>query len=152
MNVIRTGLITVFALFLLAPSAHADAAKDARTEASKKLVLDFWRVVIDARDLDQVEQFLDPNLIQHNPRLGNGVQAFREFAAAYWRGQPKLPVEPTLTTKFDVVLANDDLVLLMRRIPTPDPSDPSKTYDRFGFDLYRVANGKIVEHWDEVRK
>lgn len=151
MDSVRKYLAAVFAPFALA-AAQADPAKAARIEDNKQVVLDFWRVVIEARDLDQVERFLAPDLIQHNPRMTGGIEGFRELAKVYWKGESKRPVEPVLREPPELVLANDDLVLLMFRRPTPEPSDPAKTYDRFSFDLYRVAGGKIVEHWDEIRK
>jgi predicted SnoaL-like aldol condensation-catalyzing enzyme len=33
-----------------------------------------------------------------------------------------------------------------------DPKDPSKTYTTTWFDMYRIKNGKIDEHWDPATK
>jgi predicted SnoaL-like aldol condensation-catalyzing enzyme len=43
-------------------------------------------------------------------------------------------------------------VLVMTKHTNPDPTDSAKTYDSFWFDLFRVKDGKIVEHWDNAQK
>jgi predicted SnoaL-like aldol condensation-catalyzing enzyme len=30
----------------------------------------------------------------------------------------------------------------------PDPRDPGKTYRSYWFDMWRVEDGKLAEHWD----
>lgn len=40
----------------------------------------------------------------------------------------------------------------MMRRPRPEPADATKTYDSYWFDLFRVRDGKIVEHWDSALK
>ena len=34
----------------------------------------------------------------------------------------------------------------------PDPTKPGTKYASTHFDLYRMENGKIAEHWDHVPK
>jgi predicted SnoaL-like aldol condensation-catalyzing enzyme len=45
-------------------------------------------------------------------------------------------------------MAEGDLVQVMFKRPRPEVDDASKTYMSFWFDLFRVKDGKIVEHWD----
>ena len=33
-----------------------------------------------------------------------------------------------------------------------DPTDPLKTYNYNWFDMLRIDNGQIQEHWDTARK
>jgi predicted SnoaL-like aldol condensation-catalyzing enzyme len=33
-----------------------------------------------------------------------------------------------------------------------DPENPGKRYSTSHFDMYRIENGKIAEHWDNVAK
>lgn len=142
------------ALSMSAPAAAADSAPvtTAQMEANKRLVLDFWRVVIEAKDLSHVADYMAPDLVQHNPTMTNGIAGFAAFSRTFWKGQSTRPVEPVLRNPPAMVLAEGDLVQLVFRRPTPDPVRPETTYDRFTFDLYRVAGGKIVEHWDNVTK
>jgi hypothetical protein len=39
----------------------------------------------------------------------------------------------------------------MREVHQKDPHDPSKIYDQAWFDMVRVENGKVMEHWDGAR-
>ena len=50
------------------------------------------------------------------------------------------------------VAAEGDLVTLMWRVPRPEPKDKSKTYDSYWFDMFRIKDGKLVEHWDNALK
>jgi predicted SnoaL-like aldol condensation-catalyzing enzyme len=45
-----------------------------------------------------------------------------------------------------------ELVTLIRKKTLPDPQDPGKTYEAYGFETLRVHNRKIVEHWDSVTR
>jgi predicted SnoaL-like aldol condensation-catalyzing enzyme len=134
-----------------APSETATSSCG-QADANKRLVLDFWRVVIEARDLDAIGRYCGADFIQHNPMMKNGIAGFAERARTWWADGGKRPVQPTLRNPPALVVAENDLILLMFKRPTPVPTDPSRTYDLFTFDLYRVADGKIVEHWDGVRK
>jgi predicted SnoaL-like aldol condensation-catalyzing enzyme len=50
------------------------------------------------------------------------------------------------------VIAEDDLVMVMWKVKRPEPLDKSKTYEAFWFDMFRVKNSKLVEHWDNAAK
>jgi predicted SnoaL-like aldol condensation-catalyzing enzyme len=41
-----------------------------------------------------------------------------------------------------------DLVVLALRRELPDLEHEGQTYTTTWFDMFRVADGKIVEHWD----
>jgi predicted SnoaL-like aldol condensation-catalyzing enzyme len=33
-----------------------------------------------------------------------------------------------------------------------EPKDPKKTYTTTWFDMFRIENGKLAEHWDPALK
>jgi predicted SnoaL-like aldol condensation-catalyzing enzyme len=41
-----------------------------------------------------------------------------------------------------------DLMMLVFTRDYPEPSDSSRKYTTTWFDLFRIENGKIAEHWD----
>jgi predicted SnoaL-like aldol condensation-catalyzing enzyme len=43
-------------------------------------------------------------------------------------------------------------VVLIWEREAKDPADPSKMYKYNDFDLFRVENGKLAEHWDGAVK
>jgi predicted SnoaL-like aldol condensation-catalyzing enzyme len=53
--------------------------------------------------------------------------------------------EPVLT------LANGPYAFMMWERTAKDPDDPSREYKWNHFDVVRMENGLIKEHWDEAR-
>jgi predicted SnoaL-like aldol condensation-catalyzing enzyme len=113
-------------------------------------------------DPDAAYQQMTPTYIQHNPmafRIGevNGVHGRDEFKLMTdmkKKGMagppPLLPGQPPEDT-YHFVMANCNYVLLLKRTFPPDPQNPGKYYEAFSFDLWRVENGKLAEHWDDAR-
>jgi predicted SnoaL-like aldol condensation-catalyzing enzyme len=121
----------------LLPSAEATLA------ANKKLVFDFWREVLQAHHVDRAPAYLAEDCIQHNPNVATGRAAFLELLG-------RLPREPIKDTIDDLVsiVAERDLVVLAFRRELPDLAREGQSYTTTWFDMFRVADGKIVEHWD----
>lgn len=105
-------------------------------EANKKLVLDFYQQMFGDKDVTAVDRYISPSYIQHNPNVADGSAAFKEAAKKWFEGQPK--------TKIDVqhIAAEKDLVFIHLKNKNPDGSLKST------IDIFRIENGKIVEHWD----
>ena len=116
--------------------------------ANKRLVYDFWRIVLDARQVDQAEKYMVENYIQHNPNVPSGRASF----VAYFGKMAPLPVEPEIKADVVSITAEGDLVTMAHVKRYPDPDDASKTYTTTWFDMFRIENGKIVEHWDSALK
>ena len=49
-------------------------------------------------------------------------------------------------------MAEGDKVLVASVTYNADPENPGKKYAGTHFDLFRIENGKIAEHWDSVPK
>jgi predicted SnoaL-like aldol condensation-catalyzing enzyme len=121
-----------------------------QTERNKALVLDFWRVVFQAQNAEAANNYLAEDYIQHNPNVKSGRAAFIDFFGKIWK-QPK-PVEATLKNPPALVIAEGDLVTLVWKRLRPEPTDTTKRYEAFWFDVMRVKDGKLVEHWDNATK
>ena len=50
------------------------------------------------------------------------------------------------------MFASGPYVFLIVKRMEKDPDDPSKTYPAYWFDMVRVGNGLIQEHWDAAVK
>ncbi|MNL88139.1 hypothetical protein D3C87_2176740 [compost metagenome] len=49
-------------------------------------------------------------------------------------------------------MADGDFVVLAFAREVPDPKDATKKYTTTWFDMFRIENGKIAEHWDPDTK
>jgi predicted SnoaL-like aldol condensation-catalyzing enzyme len=118
---------------------------DHRLAANKRLVYDFWREILEAGHMDLAPKYMLESYIQHNPNVPTGRAAFIEFFSKM--SKPK-PIEPTIKAPLVAVVAEGDLVVLSFVRKAADPKDKTKTYTTTWFDMFRVEEGKIAEHWD----
>ncbi|WP_085316476.1 nuclear transport factor 2 family protein [Derxia lacustris] len=125
------------------------ASAQPQLAANKKLVYDFWREVFEGGHLDQADRYLTESYIQHNPNVASGRAAFKEFFARL--RQPK-PVEPRILAPLVAIVAEGDYVTLVFAREYAERGDPARKYTTTWFDLFRIENGKIAEHWDPAQK
>jgi predicted SnoaL-like aldol condensation-catalyzing enzyme len=112
---------------------------------NKKIVYDFWREVFVAGDMTKLNQYMAEDYIQHNPLVANGREPFRAFFSRI-NPTPK-PVQPTIADLVSINADRDMVVLAFRR-ELPNPREPGKTYTTTWFDMFRMKDGKLAEHWD----
>jgi predicted SnoaL-like aldol condensation-catalyzing enzyme len=118
---------------------------------NKKIVTDFYRLVFEPRNADLIDQFIAPDFVEHNPSIPGGRDALVRFIKSLPHPASE-DVGQEMKDPPAYIVAEGDLVTFIFKQPTPDPKDKTKTYDRFTFDLFRIKNGKIVEHWDGATK
>ena len=116
---------------------------EARLAANKKLVFDFWRVVRQAHHVERTPEYVAERYVEHNPTVATGRAEFMELVG-------QVPPEPIKDTIDDLVsiVAERDLVVVALRRELPDLAREGQTYTTTWFEMFRVADGKIVEHWD----
>jgi predicted SnoaL-like aldol condensation-catalyzing enzyme len=125
------------------------ASADPKLAANKRLVFDFWREVFEGGHMEFAEKYMAETYIQHNPNVPTGRAAFIEFFTKFRK--PK-PIEPKISAPLVSITAERDLVTLSFVREYPDPKDASKKYTTTWFDMFRIENGKIAEHWDPALK
>jgi len=111
--------------------------------ANKKLVFDFWREVLQAHHADRAPEYVAEGYVQHDPNVATGRAAFVEVVGRL----PREPVKATIDELVSIV-AERDLVVLAFRSELPDLENEGQTYTTTWFDMLRIADGKIVEHWN----
>lgn len=117
---------------------------DAALAANKKLVYDFTRVILSGLRLERVREFMREDYIQHNPNVDTGLQGFLD-AFSKLGGPRPIPGEIRGLVS---IQAEGDMVTLSFVTTMDDPAKPGSTYTTTWFDMFRIQDGKIAEHWD----
>ena len=111
------------------------------TESNRAVVRSFAGVVLVDGQLDRITDFIDEDTYaEHNPGLGDGVSVLRSA----------LEVENENGRQIDYhhvhrILAEGNFVLCVSE------GDFGGVHTAF-YDLFRLAKGKVVEHWDTTEK
>src|SRR5436190_12064945 len=124
-------------------------SNDPKLAANKKLVYDCWREVLEGGHLELVDNYLAENYIQHNPSVPTGRKGFVDFFSKFAKPQP---IVDTIKAPVVAIVAEGDLVVISFASTLPEPTNSTKTYATTWFDMFRIVNGKLAEHWDGAVK
>jgi len=136
----RSLLIGLIGLLSLAISP-ASAADPTTQEANKKAVLEFYDAALNRKDFDAAAKFFGPHYIQHNPTAPDGIEGFKGFLGFL---REKFPDS---RSEIKRALADGDYVILHVHSVREKGAR-----GRAIVDIFRLENGKIVEHWDVVQE
>ena len=141
----------LFAALPVVPAKNPAAmlkSSDPKLAANKKIAYDFYRIVLGGLRLDQAEKYMKDDYIQHNPNADTGIRGFKEFFVKL--GGPK-PIPDTLSNLV-AIQAEGDYVTLSFVREYDDPVNKGQKYTSTWFDMFRIENGRIAEHWDPATK
>jgi predicted SnoaL-like aldol condensation-catalyzing enzyme len=123
------------------------ASPDAKLAANKKLVYDMYRIVLQAGIWERAGEFIRDDYVQHNPQAGQGLAGVQDYIR---KTRPERPIADKLELPLIDLIAEGDKVLTAFVRPEKDAT--GATYYSTWFDLYRIEDGKIAEHWDPMLK
>lgn len=110
-----------------------------KTAENKALVIDFVETVLKGGDASTITDFISSETyLQHNSMIGDGLDSLGAVLQAM--------AEPGIKMKYDavhIVIAEGNFVFTASECTL---GGNPKAF----FDLFRVEDGKIVEHWDTV--
>jgi len=139
--------VPAFAALPVVPAPDQAAllkSKDPKLAANKKVAYDFFRIVLRGLRLDQADKYMREDYMQHNPNADTGLKGFKEYFQKL--GGPK-PVPDTLPGLV-AIQAEGDYVTLSFVREYDDPAHKGQKYTTTWFDMFRIVDGKIAEHWD----
>jgi predicted SnoaL-like aldol condensation-catalyzing enzyme len=122
---------------VVAALAAAQPALAADLEANKKAVVAFYEVAINQKNFDAAAQYLGPRYTQHNPTAKDGPEGLKGFL------QFLREKFPQAHSDIKRVFADGDFVILhVHAVREPGTRGAAIV------DIFKLENGKIVEHWD----
>ncbi|RSF02288.1 nuclear transport factor 2 family protein [Achromobacter aegrifaciens] len=121
----------------VSPAAHASAEQEA---ANKAAVLAFYEKGLNQKDADAALKYVGDRYVQHNPNAADGPEGFRKFIAFL---RDKFPQS---RSEIKRVFTDGDYVILHVHA-VRQPGDRGSAI----IDIFRLEQGKIVEHWDAVQ-
>ncbi len=128
------------------PSNHTmvDGAVDiedyAKTEKNRVLIERFAEDILVGENYANIGDYFDgDNYIQHNPQIGDGLSSFGKAMEQMANDG----VVMNFTTIHKVLCEGNFALLVSEGNFGPDPGVPTCYYD-----LFRIENSKIAEHWD----
>jgi predicted SnoaL-like aldol condensation-catalyzing enzyme len=133
----RTATAIALVVSLVAWSA---VAQPAQLEANKRIATEFYDAAINRKDFAAASQYLGSSYKQHNPTAADGAEGLRAFIDFLKTRFPNQRGE------IKRVIAEGDLVVLHVHSTRGDD-----TPGRAIVDIFRIENGKVVEHWDVIQ-
>jgi predicted SnoaL-like aldol condensation-catalyzing enzyme len=119
---------------------------DPKLAANKKIAYDFFRIVLRGLQLDQAPNFMHEDYMQHNPNADTGLKGFLEYFQRLGGPRPVPSELPGLVA----IQAEGDYVTLSFVREYDHPTKAGEKYTTTWFDMFRITNGKIAEHWDSA--
>ena len=124
----------VLALTIAAPALAADP------ETNKKIVIEFYDKALNQMDFEAASKYFGPRYVQHNPNVPDGIESFKGLITML---KEKFP---NSHSEIKRALAEGDLVMLHVH-SVREPGQRGRAI----VDIFRLENGKIVEHWDVIQ-
>lgn len=109
-----------------------------KTSANKAMVKKFVDEVLIGGDMAKLTDYINPVYMQHNPGVGDGLEALGKAMAAMAKAGIPMSYE-----KNHAVLAEGNFALVVSE-------GKFKGKHSSFYDLFRIEDGKIIEHWDTI--
>ncbi|MBB1596228.1 nuclear transport factor 2 family protein [Achromobacter sp. UMC46] len=137
MRLIRRAAGALLFAAALSPAVQASPEQEA---ANKAAVLAFYEKGLNQKDADAALKYVGDRYVQHNPNAADGPEGFRKFVAFLRDKFPKSHSE--IKRAFT---DGDYVILHVHAVREPG------TRGNAIIDIFRLEQGKIVEHWDAVQ-
>ena len=138
--IVRSAAIVAASVLTLSLASGAAMAGSAQEEANRKTVLAFYEKGLNQKDADAALAYVGDRYVQHNPNAADGPDGFRKFIG-FLRDK-----FPNSHSEIKRSFADGDYVILhVHAVREPGSRGNAIV------DIFKLENGKVVEHWDVVQ-
>ena len=112
-----------------------------------------YREIHNANKLDQLSEVVAPDLVSHSltPGLPQGIEGAKMAHMGVLASFPDMRTETLdLIAEGDKVVERWQISATFTGSPMNGAPPNGKSYSVTGMSIYRLANGKIAEHWGEM--
>lgn len=117
--------------------ARSDQGSGGHAEENRRVVTAFYEAGLNRKDYAAASRHFGVRYIQHNPTSDDGKEGFAKFVGYLRTNHPQS--HSTIRQSF----VDGDFVIL-HVLEKLHPNDRGNAI----VDIFRLENGKIVEHWD----
>ncbi len=143
------GILTLAGAAAVSLAAQSTGTLSAEEKKNQDTAIVEMKDILQYGHLELADKVMAPGYLQHNPNVPNGRDGFKNFFARFAKPEP---IKPEWKKPPVLTLTSGDIVFFLIENEAKDPADPSKTYKYNWFDMLRVKDGMIVEHWDSAKK
>ena len=122
-------------------------SSDPQIAANKQLVYDMYREVLQGGQVSRIPHYFTEGYIQHNPNVATGRAALIGFIEG---SRPAVEVVDSIKLPLISITAERDQVVF--NFVRTEKDENGETYHSTWFDMFRIEDGKIAEHWDPALK
>ena len=137
---VRSAAMAAASALMLSLASGAAMAGSPQEEANRKAVLAFYERGLNQKDVDAALAYVGDRYVQHNPNAADGPEGFRKFIGFLREKFPNSHSE--IKRSF---VDGDYVILHVNAVREPG------TKGNAIVDIFKLENGKIVEHWDVVQ-
>lgn len=138
--IVRSAAIVAASVLTLSLASGAAMAGGAQEEANRKTVLAFYEKGLNQKDADAALAYVGDRYVQHNPNAADGPDGFRKFIGFL---RDKFPNSHSEIKRSFVDV--DYVILHVHAVREPGSRGNAIV------DIFKLENGKVVEHWDVVQ-
>jgi len=138
--IVRPVAMIAASILMLSLGNGAASAASAQEEANRTAVLAFYEKGLNQKDADAALAHVGDRYVQHNPNAADGPDGFRKFIGFLREKFPNSHSE--IKRSF---VDGDYVTLHVHAVREPG------TRGNAIVDIFKLENGKIVEHWDVVQ-
>ncbi|CUT10730.1 Possible membrane protein [Bradyrhizobium sp.] len=138
--IVRSAAIVAASVLTLSLASGVATAGSAQEEANRKTALAFYEKGLNQKDADAALAHVGDRYVQHNPNAADGPDGFRKFIGFL---RDKFPNSHSEIKRSFV--DGDYVILHVHAVREPGSRGNAIV------DIFKLENGKVVEHWDVVQ-